>query len=279
MTVKYEAADWYATPALYDVVFQQLTDGELSFVEEMYRRYAPARARKRLLEPACGSGRLVEALATKGYRLTGFDLSPEMLAFTRARLERVNLRAVLRRASMQDFTFSRPFDLAYGFVSTFKYLLTEKDAVGHLKCVAAALKSEAVYLLGFHLTEYDGRPDHERWVGRQDVPVSVAGDAGTAGALEAGPLEVVCNIRSQAADPKTRLEHIRCRLKVTQGGETRYLEKHWDFRTYSAAQFRRTLRAVPELELVEVYDFDFDPDRPRKLGHDRLDTVAVLRRR
>jgi hypothetical protein len=48
---------------------------------------------------------------------------------------------------------------------------------------------------------------------------------------------------------------------------------------YTAAQFRRLLTAVPQLELCDVYDFWFDIDQPLELNDEITDTVFVLRRR
>lgn len=48
---------------------------------------------------------------------------------------------------------------------------------------------------------------------------------------------------------------------------------------YTAAQFRRLLRSVPSLELVDVYDFWYEIDHPLKLTDEMSDTVFILRRK
>ena len=50
-------------------------------------------------------------------------------------------------------------------------------------------------------------------------------------------------------------------------------------RLYTADQFRRTLRAVPEFELLDVFDFWYDIDDPLKFDDEITDTVFVLRKR
>jgi SAM-dependent methyltransferase len=214
-----------------------------------------------VLEPACGSGRLVAELARRGHRVTGFDLSDGMLAFARDRLSAAGLRATLRKARMEEFRLQGRFDLAHCLVSTFKYLLTERDARGHLRSVARALVPGGVYVLGLHLSEYgSSHRTRERWVAERD---------GT---------HVVCNIQGWPPDRRTRTERVRSRMVVTEGGEQRRIETSWTFRTYDAAQLRRLVRSVPELEHVATFDFTYDPEAERELDDDQLDCVLVLRR-
>jgi hypothetical protein len=147
-------------------------------------------------------------------------------------------------------------------VSSFKYLLTEDHARAHLERVAAALRPGGVYVLGFHLSEYDDHSiSRERWVARRD------------------DLEVVCNIQSWPADRRRRREKMRSRLVVERPGSVTRYETQWEFRTYSARQFRSLMAKVPELVHVDTYDFDYVPDRPRQLGVERLDQVVILQKR
>lgn len=257
----YAQGDWYEdAPGLYDLIFDAGTEDECTFVGGVHERYGHGKLR-RILEPACGSGRLVEALARRGYHVTGFDVSEGMLAYARRRLQDARLVARIERAQMQAFDCGMGFDLAHNFVSTFKYLLHEAEARAHLRQVAAALRPGGLYVLGFHLSDYGcTRRSRERWVAQQ------------------GRKRVTCNIQSWPANRKTRLERVRSRLQVQEGRATRKLETSWWFRTYDAAQVRAMLRAVPELTHVATYDFCYDLARERRLSDEQLDTVLVLRR-
>ena len=83
--------DWYDYPQYYDIAFRSDTRLEADFIVAACRKYCPFPAR-RLLEPACGTGRLVAELAGRGYRLAGFDLNPSALGYVRRRLARRGLR-------------------------------------------------------------------------------------------------------------------------------------------------------------------------------------------
>jgi SAM-dependent methyltransferase len=259
--------DWYDAPRYYDLIFDTDTAREADFLERMAAAHAepPARRALRVLEPACGSGRLMVELAARGARVVGFDASAPMLEYAGKRLKERGLKGRLFEARMESFELPASeqgrFDLAHCFVSTFKYLLTEADARSHLERVAAALRPGGIYVLGFHLSDYDElRQSRERWV------------------VEEGGTRVVCTITGWPPMRRARREKVRSRLVVEEGGETKRLETTWDFRTYDAGQAKRLLASVPAFELVAVHDFDYAQERPRNLGAERLDVVLILRR-
>lgn len=258
---RYEPIDWYDAPRWYDMVFGEDTALEASFLDAMVTRYAGSPAR-RVLEPACGSGRLVAALAARGWRVTGFDLNPHMLGYAQARLQRRRLPATLFEGDLATFRVRERFDLAHCLVSTFKYLTSESAAAQHLDRVAGALRRGGIYVLGFHLSEYGVTSrTRERWVARR------------------GGTEVTCNIQIWPPDRRTRREQVRSRLIVRQGARERRFETEWQFFTYDAAQVRRLLARVPRLEHVATYDFTYATDAPRDLHDGQLDIVLILRRR
>jgi SAM-dependent methyltransferase len=257
--------DWYDEPEAYDIVFDADTRSEARFLIEVLHRYGPrsTRARRRILEPACGSGRLVSALARLGHAVTGFDRNEAMLAYARKRLARRGLRAHVMQGDMARFQLTRKFELAHCLVSTFKYLLDEQSARSHLECVARSLMRGGVYVLGFHLTDYERtRASRERWIATR------------------GGTRVTCVTNVEPPNRVRRLEEVRTRLRIERGGRAARTETRWRFRTYDARQFERLLSSVPSLERVALYDFHYEVDRPRHSADDGIgDCVFVLRRR
>lgn len=256
---------WYDSPLYYDIVYQDYTRPETRFLEAIARRHGPVRrGPMRILEPACGSGRLLESLARRGHAVHGFDLNPNMLRHARRRLGDAGLSGVTWRDRLETF---RPpgrgrFDLAHCLVSTFKYILTETGARGHLRRVAQALRPGGLYVLGLHLTDYrQAEPDHERWIRRR------------------GDVRVTSDTWSDLPDRKTRLEACRTRMRIRHGARRWEEETLWDFRTYSPAELRRLLRSVPELELVACHDFHYEMRRRRHVEDGAGDIVLVLRRK
>lgn len=260
-----KTADWYDTPLYYDIVFDADTGQEARFLEAVMAEYSTGKKSDswRVLEPACGSGRLVAEMARRGHEVCGFDLNENMLNYARERLKKRKLSASLWCDRMEVFKvpLRRKFDLAHCLVSTFKYVLDEAGAVSHLQRVAASLRVGGLYVLGIHLTDYGSRrAEHERWVARRDG------------------IDVVCNTHTWPPDWRTRTEAMRTRMLISRDGKSWMQETRWQFRTYSAAEARVLLRAVPEFRLVACHDFRCDMSEKRNLDDSYSDVVLVLRR-
>jgi SAM-dependent methyltransferase len=256
----FKAFDWYENAVYYDMIFDTETAEDADFLEDVRERYGLTRGR-RVLEPACGTGRLVAEFAARGYNVTGFDLCDGALCYARDRLAQRGLRARIVIADMADFAFRERFDLAFNLVSTFKYLSDERSARAHLECIAAALKPGGVYALGLHLSDYDDRKaGYERWLATRDG------------------LDVTCVIYGWPADRRKRTERLRTRITVRSNGTVERYETNWTFRTYSLRQLKALLRSVPELEHVATYAFDSEIDEPIPFDGERLDNILILRR-
>jgi SAM-dependent methyltransferase len=259
---RFAALDWYDTPLYYDIVFSgdDRTEGE--FLSRLVERFGPPRrGRRRSLEPACGSGRMLLELARRDFDVCGFDLSAEMLAFARARLRKAGVSGKLFEARLEDFAAPGKFDLAHCMVNTFKYLLDEESVQRHFERVAKALKPGGLYVVGLHLTQYaDRRCNHERW--RQ----------------ARGPVEVTCNIRGWPPARRERLERVRSRLAVVEKGVVRRTQTEWKFRTYDWKELQSSLRRAKSFEHIATYDFTYDLDKPREMPDEHLDVVVVLRK-
>ncbi len=81
------AKEWYDYPEYYDLFFQEETPREIKFLKTGLQRYGQGPI-QRIIEPACGSGRLVFELAKLGYDVAGFDLNENALEFLRKRLDK-----------------------------------------------------------------------------------------------------------------------------------------------------------------------------------------------
>jgi len=261
---KQSSTAWYDSPLYYDMVYADYTKKETRFIEGIMKRHGPELAGPmRVLEPACGSGRLLESLAARGHVVHGFDLNKHQVAFARKRLKAKGLKGRVWRDRLQDFTLPKGarYDVAHCFVSTFKYVDTEAGAVRSLRRMAAALRPGGLLLLGLHLTDYrNSPPDHERWIGRQPG------------------IRVVSDTWSAPADRRSRTEAMRTRMRITEKGRTRVEETLWDFRTYSPGELKSLLAKVASLRLVACHDFHYDLNSTRKIDLAYSDVLLVLRK-
>jgi SAM-dependent methyltransferase len=98
----------------------------------------------RVLEVACGSGRVLVPLAQAGHRVTGVDASPHMLAVAREKLAAASPAAQANASLVQDdmrsFELDERFDLAVIAVKSFAYLTERAGQERTLARVAAHLR-------------------------------------------------------------------------------------------------------------------------------------------
>ena len=254
---------WYNLPLYYDIIFDQDTAREAEFLEEVFHINADRGALERLdiLEPACGSGRLMERLSEMGHTLTGFDLSSAMIEFSTERLRRAGHVPRVFNMAMEEFQIPGKFDMAYCLVSTFKYLLDERDASSHLRNVASHLRSGGIYVLGLHLSDYSrNERQREQWVGSR------------------GGVRVDCTIDSDLPDPDSRIEKIQSRLKICEKNKQKTVNTEWKFRTYDATQVRSLIESVPDFSLEKCYDFCYDTSESRELDSPWEDVILILKK-
>jgi len=254
-------ASWYDYPQYYDIACQAYTRWEAHFIVAACRKYCPFGAR-RLLEPACGTGRLITVLAARGYQMSGFDLSQAALSYLRRQLKRRALHAETFVAEMSDFRLGQPVDAAYCTVSTFPHLLTEQAARCHLQCIVRGLRRGGIYVLGFRLLRVDVDISHaEHWTERR------------------GKTKVTVTQRVLCIDRRRRIENVQVCLMARRGSNELRLQHTFQLRTYTARQFRRLLDSVPSLELCGAYDSRYDIEQPLGLNDKAVYTLFVLKRR
>lgn len=100
------------------------------------------------LELACGNCPYAEALNQAGVIYHGLDLAPEMLAFSRARLQAAGLptEGILHQADMRSFALPQRFDLAFVLMGSLHFLSND-EFLRHLDQVHAHLNPGGLYIL------------------------------------------------------------------------------------------------------------------------------------
>ncbi|HET6318688.1 MAG TPA: class I SAM-dependent methyltransferase [Chloroflexota bacterium] len=108
----------------------------------------------RVLEVACGSGRVLLPLVRAGHRVVGVDSSPHMLALLRDKLSlgpRAAANVRLAEADMRSFDVldEGPFDLAIVAVKSFAYLVERADQQACLRTIAEHLRARGLLSIDF----------------------------------------------------------------------------------------------------------------------------------
>lgn len=73
--------NYYHDPKYYDLSYSHDMKDELAFLKGIFGNIRGRTNPRRLLEPACGTGRLLVPLARAGFRCTGFDIDPRAIDY------------------------------------------------------------------------------------------------------------------------------------------------------------------------------------------------------
>jgi len=128
-----------------EAVPAEQTRAEANFLD----RALMLRPGHRVLDVPCGLGRHSLELASRGCRMTGVDVSPQMIA--EARGSAAGELVEWRNAEMRDLPWAAEFDAAFCFGNSFGFL----DAEGtrsFLKAVSRALKPGARFALDYGMS-------------------------------------------------------------------------------------------------------------------------------
>jgi SAM-dependent methyltransferase len=152
------ARDAYAPLAgVYDLfTAHHRHDQWLARIEALARRHG-LRGR-RVLDVGCGTGKSFLPLVRRGYRVTGCDISPEMLAEAR-RAAPDHVRLV--EADMRDLPDLGRFDLVTCLDDAVNYLLGDDDLTRALTSMAGALAADGLLVfdtntLATYRSDYTG---------------------------------------------------------------------------------------------------------------------------
>jgi len=124
-----------------------------------YREYAKrhcgeAGGKGEILELGCGTGRVSLLLAEEGFRVTGLDLSNQMLDIFREKLAKISSeqpeladRVKIYHGDMADFSLGRKFSLIIAPFRAFQAVTAQKDIEGTLACVRGHLSDGGAFIV------------------------------------------------------------------------------------------------------------------------------------
>ncbi len=134
----------------YDLIapFYDIEHAQFGEDLDMYRNFAELSGGK-ILELACGSGRVLLPLAQDGYVVTGVDTSAAMLAIARDRLQESGLsaRATLVQQDISALNLGQKFRLAFIALGSFGHIATRKTQQLTLAAVRAHLSPGGTFIV------------------------------------------------------------------------------------------------------------------------------------
>lgn len=115
----------------YDLLYQDKDyEGEADYVRELILQFQPAA--KTILELGSGTGRHAELLAAQGLKVTGVELSPQMLEIANERAQRLAAEGPSTNFSIQqgdarNFRIDQHFDTVISLFHVASYQVTNVD--------------------------------------------------------------------------------------------------------------------------------------------------------
>ena len=133
---------------------------ELPFMESIFKQHGV----QSILDCACGTGGHSIALAQRGYRLTGADISPAMIARARVNAQRTGLNLPFVVSSFQNLraTVAEKYDVVLCLGNSLVHVLSDDAALASLANMRDCLHENGVLIL--HNLNYDKRwKEKPRW--------------------------------------------------------------------------------------------------------------------
>lgn len=261
----------YDHPELYDMVFAWGPEQEADFYSAVFERFYEGGKVKSIFEPGCGTGRLVVALAGKGYKVQGLDKMEPMVEFARLKAQEAGVKGRTRFhvGDMTEMKLKTRFDCAYNAISTFRYLLTEEDILAHLMSMARILKPGGIYAIDLELLGNPDRfveGDQDEWeIEHPDKGVKVRNVFAYITPLNFERMQVLAEAHIWFESPEEEYEFYQ-----------------WEaMRIWPLEDLQAMIRAQGDFEIIKWYkpqgvwdvdqEFKPDPDEPTRV-------VVVLRK-
>lgn len=236
----------YDSPRYYDVAFEW--EGTHLEVDRFVACFGHAlRPVTRVLEAGCGTGRLLRRMADRGYRVTGYDLSPEAVAYAGERIAEEGLGESARvvRADMRTARFPEPFDAAFNAINTIGHVRTDEDVRAHFEATAYSLAPGGVYVVQLACAWEDGPEPPDNWTSERDGI----------------RIETTWSIEEEVREQ--RLSRQRCRMEIEEDGRRFVIDERHDVRLWLDEDLVRITREAG-FERVAVHGLLGNPLPPEE---------------
>ncbi len=115
---------------------------QVEWIEQMVKK--EGKKLKRILDVGCGTGLHASELAKKGYKVTGIDISDEMLEIAKSRAKKYGFNLV--KADICDWIENENYDLVISIFITLGYIYETKRIISAFNNIYKSLKKGGIFI-------------------------------------------------------------------------------------------------------------------------------------
>ena len=133
----------------YDALYKTKNyEGECTFLEEVFGRYASEKPRK-VLDVGCGTGGYAIPLAKRGYTVKGIDRSTSMITLARKKAETENIDVDFEAMDLRQIKIDETFDVCTCMFAVIDYLLDDHEIENALRGIRSKLHQKSLFVFDF----------------------------------------------------------------------------------------------------------------------------------
>jgi SAM-dependent methyltransferase len=137
--------DWFNSPYYHQLYFNRDEREAAAFIDQLITHLHPPAA-SRMLDVACGKGRHSIQLASKGFDVTGIDLSEDSIAEA---LQYETDALHFYRHDMRLPFWINYFDYAFNFFTSFGYFKTQREHDNAIRTIAQSVKPQGYFVMDY----------------------------------------------------------------------------------------------------------------------------------
>ncbi len=226
----------YKFPRYYDIAFTWNVSRELKLLFALFKEFCTIHV-KTILEPACGTGRMLIPLAKHGFIMYGYDIDSGMLNYAAKKINAEGLadRVFIVQADMRTARLSRQFDVAINLINSMGYLVSDQDILLHLNAMARAIVPGGLYI--FQISQAHSKlseKDVEEWTAQE------------------GGVRIRVSWRVRREDFALKRSYQTSRMEISDRGRRFVIEDSHEMRLWTFADLKALIDKVPGFELVAV---------------------------
>ncbi len=252
----------YQRAVYYDVALRRDIGAEVDFIINVFRQHA-GRQLNSVLELGSGPGYHARAIAERGPRAYGLDISEAMIELAREMSTGDAAQVEWVVDDMTTFTIDTQVDMAICMFDGIDVLLTDRDLEHHLDRVARHLVDGGLYLVDC---------THPR-----DCSITHYGDYTYRGERDGVEVEIVWGTNNPRIDPVTGIAEVGTRMIVDDHGDHHVIDDVARERCFTAQELRLLVEKSGAFRIAEWYG-DFTNDQPLDNSPQSKRMIALLRR-